>query len=249
MHYIGADDARAQDALLCVSTHKLLSDTQRMSMMDSPDYYLKNNQEMVELFHDLPEAIQSTLDIAEQCDITIPTGQLIFPKYEIPKGVALEKYLHDQTYERAKEKFGELKPELTSASTTNWQLSMTKATLPTSWLPKILLTGQNRKISALDQVEARLRAHWYRTVLASLRSTRFCMASPSSASSTPSVQRRQILIWIFADDRRDEVIEYVAKNTALIVLPTSLPLVEWRRVSPFEILDECLAFPTKILTV
>ncbi len=112
VHYITAEDARAQDALLCVSTHKLMTDKDRMSMMDSPDYYLRSTQEMLELFHDLPEAIANTLAIADRCDLTIPTGQLIFPEYAIPQGTTTEQFLHDLAYERAKHKFGELTPEL-----------------------------------------------------------------------------------------------------------------------------------------
>lgn len=112
VHYISSEDARAQDALLCVSTHKLISDKDRMSMMDSPDYYLRSTQEMIELFHDLPEAISNTLEIANRCDLTIPTGQLIFPEYAIPEGSTTEQFLHDLAFERAKQKFGELKPEL-----------------------------------------------------------------------------------------------------------------------------------------
>lgn len=212
VHYIGADDARAQDALLCVSTHKLLSDTQRMSMMDSPDYYLKNNQEMVELFHDLPEAIQSTLDIAEQCDITIPTGQLIFPKYEIPKGVALEKYLHDQTYERAKEKFGELKPELTQRL--DYELTIIN---DKGYAAYFLITqdfvnwaksqdigvGPGRGSAAGSLVSYCLGITSIDPILHGLAFERFL--NPQRPTP-PDIDMD------FADDRRDEVIEYVAKK-------------------------------------
>lgn len=86
VHYIEASEAEGQDALLCVQTRKLISDTKRMSMLDSPDYYLRSTAEMQELFHGLPEALSNTKVIAERCDLTIPTGQLIFPKFQLPEG-------------------------------------------------------------------------------------------------------------------------------------------------------------------
>ena len=45
VHYIDANDAEAQDALLCVQTRKLISDKKRMTMMDSPDFHLRSTEE------------------------------------------------------------------------------------------------------------------------------------------------------------------------------------------------------------
>lgn len=113
VHYVEEDEAPAQDALLCVQTRKLISDDNRMTMMDSPDYYLRSTEEMVELFTDYPEAIANTVKIAEQCDIEIPTGQLIFPDFPIPKNETQESFLQKMTFERAKKVLGKLTPEIT----------------------------------------------------------------------------------------------------------------------------------------
>ena len=86
VHYIHPDDAEAQDALLCVQTRKLMSDKKRMTMMDSPDFYLRSSEEMQRLFRDYPEAITNTQVVADQCQLTIPTGKLIFPIFPLPKG-------------------------------------------------------------------------------------------------------------------------------------------------------------------
>jgi DNA polymerase-3 subunit alpha len=94
VHYLEKEDAEAQDALLCVQTRKLISDSKRMKMVDKPDFYFKSTEEMIELFSDLPEAIENTVKIAERCNLEIPTGNLIFPSYELPKGETYESYLH-----------------------------------------------------------------------------------------------------------------------------------------------------------
>ncbi|MDH5533353.1 MAG: DNA polymerase III subunit alpha [Candidatus Pacebacteria bacterium] len=104
VHYLTKDDAPAQDALICVGTRKLISDEKRMKMSSS-DYYLKTADEMYELFHDLPEAVENTIEVMEKCDLTIKTGQLIFPKYEIPEGETIDSYFTKFSHEKLKEKF------------------------------------------------------------------------------------------------------------------------------------------------
>ncbi len=112
VHYLEKEDAQAQDALLCVQTRKLIADEKRMKMVDKPDFYLKSTEEMVELFSDLPEAIENTVKIADRCNLEIPTGNLIFPSYELPKGETYESYLHKLSFAGAKKKFGKITDEV-----------------------------------------------------------------------------------------------------------------------------------------
>ncbi|MFZ1720966.1 MAG: DNA polymerase III subunit alpha [Microgenomates group bacterium] len=112
VHYVFPDDAEAQDALLCVQTRKLISDTKRMTMMDSPDFYLRSGDEMAELFHKYPEAIENTVHLADTIELEIPTGQLIFPLYELPKGKTEAEFLKEMTQERAIKKLKEITPEI-----------------------------------------------------------------------------------------------------------------------------------------
>ncbi len=111
-HYLEKEDAEAQDALLCVQTRKLIADEKRMKMVDKPDFYLKSTEKMSELFSDLPEAIENTVQIAERCNLEIPTGNLIFPSYELPEGETYESYLHKLSFTGAKKKFGKLTQEI-----------------------------------------------------------------------------------------------------------------------------------------
>jgi len=111
VHYVEVNEAYAQDALICVQTHKLISEKKRMSMIESPSYYLRSSEEMTELFHDYPEAIENTVKVAERCNIEIPTGQLIFPEYPIPKGKTTEEFLKEMTLERLKKRFKKVTQE------------------------------------------------------------------------------------------------------------------------------------------
>jgi len=104
VHYLTSDDAPAQDALIAVGTRKLIADEKRMKMSGN-DYYLKTGAEMAEEFHDLPEATSNTLEIAEKCNLEIKTGQLIFPKYEVPAGETTASYFEKFSKQKLEEKF------------------------------------------------------------------------------------------------------------------------------------------------
>ena len=54
VHYVNPDDAKAQDALLAIQTKTMMSDTDRLTMIGSPDYYLKSAGEMAKLFPQHP---------------------------------------------------------------------------------------------------------------------------------------------------------------------------------------------------
>lgn len=111
VHYVNANEAHAQDALICVQTRKLISEEKRMSMLGSPTFYLRSNEEMTELFHDYPEAIANSVKIADRCNVEIPTGQLIFPNYPIPKGKTTEGFLKEITLKGLKNRYQKITPE------------------------------------------------------------------------------------------------------------------------------------------
>jgi DNA polymerase III subunit alpha len=108
VHYVEANEAQAQDALICVQTHKLISEAKRMSMLDSPSFYLRSTEEMVELFRDYPEAIENTNKVAKRCNVEIPTGELIFPNYPIPKNKTTEQVLREMTLTGLEKRYGEI---------------------------------------------------------------------------------------------------------------------------------------------
>src|SRR3989338_4044731 len=104
-HYIKKDDAQAQDVLLCIQTGKFLSETQRLRMIDTPDYFVKSPDEMLENFEDLPQALENTAYIADQVSIEIPIGVAKFPVFQTPQATTTMEYLRKLTYEKAVEKF------------------------------------------------------------------------------------------------------------------------------------------------
>lgn len=103
-HYAHKDDAEAQDALLCVQTGKLISDVDRLRMIDTPDYYVKSPEEMEEDFKEIPEAIENTVRIADMVDLKIELGRAIFPIFKTPDNKPPMEYLRELAFEKAAEK-------------------------------------------------------------------------------------------------------------------------------------------------
>ncbi len=109
-HYIQADDAEAQDVLVCIGTGKTVGDISRLDMR-SHDLSLKSPEEMKALFADIPEAIENTLWVAEQCTLEILLDQRWFAKVEIPEGETNESYLRKLVHEHALKKYNGTIPE------------------------------------------------------------------------------------------------------------------------------------------
>lgn len=98
LHYVKADDAEAQDCLVCIQTGKQVTDTDRLRMSTTPNLYLKSEQEMKETFDFMPEAVGNSAKIAEKCNLEIPLGNPRFPLFEIPDGKTPNQYLREQVY-------------------------------------------------------------------------------------------------------------------------------------------------------
>lgn len=111
-HYIKKEDATAQDALVCVSTGKNVSDLKRLRFIDAPSYYITSPEEMSEKFIEVPEVMANTVKIAESCDVNITLGQYFFPKVDLEEGKTATEVLKENANEGLKTRFGKVTPEL-----------------------------------------------------------------------------------------------------------------------------------------
>jgi DNA polymerase-3 subunit alpha len=110
-HYTDRDHAEAHDALLCVQTGALVSDSDRLKF-HGDEHYLKTAAEMRHLFRDLPEACDNTLWIAERCDVEIEFGKPQLPNFPLPEGFADDaEYLRHLTLAGAAQRWGDPVPD------------------------------------------------------------------------------------------------------------------------------------------
>jgi len=86
-HYLDRGDAPAHDVLLCIGTGKTVQDTSRMKFY-SDQFYVKSAQEMRELFTDVPDACDNTLEIVRRIDLKIPEKVFYLPDYPVPQPAA-----------------------------------------------------------------------------------------------------------------------------------------------------------------
>lgn len=112
-HYTRKDDAEAQEVLLCIQTqYTLLDKNRKLSMIDSPDFYIKNATEMAELFKDIPEAIENTVKIADRCNVEIELGNWHMPIFDVPDNKTAFDYLQELTYAGMKLRYPDITKEV-----------------------------------------------------------------------------------------------------------------------------------------
>ncbi len=112
-HYINKDDAQAQEILLCIGTQTTIDTPNRkLSMIDSPDFYIKTPQEMKELFMDVPSAVENTMKISDRCNVEIELGKWIMPNFEVPKGLTPKTYLKQLIDENISKRYKQVTPEI-----------------------------------------------------------------------------------------------------------------------------------------
>ena len=111
-HYLQQSDATAQDALVCISTGKTTADTERLRYIDSPTFHLRTEQEMQNIFPDLPDALTNTKKIAEACELVIELGKSIYPRVDLPRGESAPEVLKRLTHERVGDRYGSVSEEI-----------------------------------------------------------------------------------------------------------------------------------------
>jgi len=107
-HYLRKDDHQAHDVLLCIGSGKKVHEPERLRF-DSAEFYLKSAAEMAALFPDHPDALASTLQIAEMSDFTLQAAGS-FPAFDVPPGFTPLSYFEKVTRDGFAERRAALEP-------------------------------------------------------------------------------------------------------------------------------------------
>lgn len=110
VHYINKDDAYVQRVLICIQTNHTIDEGTGIDF-SSDELYLKSADEMSALFPQVPEAIENTNIIAEQCNLEFEFGKIKLPFFDIPGCDDHFEYFKKQCYVGLKEKVGENPPK------------------------------------------------------------------------------------------------------------------------------------------
>ncbi len=105
VHYLRREDYDSHAALLCVQTKSTLE--QPKLRFDTNEFYLKSPNEMSDSFSDMPEAVASTLEIAERCELEMQLGELLLPRFPTADGVEPGDMLRDLAVEGLRRRYGD----------------------------------------------------------------------------------------------------------------------------------------------
>ena len=213
IHYVDASDAEAQEILLCVQTQRTMLEKGRpLSMLDSPDFYMRSQEEMKGLFIQYPEAIENTVKIAAMCDLTLSVGKWILPSYPLEKQDSPARNLEKLVEERLKMKYPLMTEEIKKRIAYELEIINTKGYSTYFLIVQDFVTwakgngiavGPGRGSAAGSVVSYILGITGIDPLFFNLPFERFL--NPFRPSP-PDIDLD------FADDRRDEVIAYVTKR-------------------------------------
>jgi len=110
VHYLSEKDSIVHEALLCIQTGTTLHDPNRMRFA-TPNFYLRSAEEMHELFRDIPQALKNTIEIAEKCNVEVDLNSTHLPNFKSPVGKSREAYLRDLSITGLEKKIDSVIPE------------------------------------------------------------------------------------------------------------------------------------------
>src|SRR5438477_3034982 len=104
-HYLEGGHAKAHEALLCIQTGTNLNDPSRFRFA-TQEFYVKSAEEMARVFAELPEACRNTLAVAERCNLTLDFGAFPLPRYVVPEAHTLDSYLQELARAGLRRRYG-----------------------------------------------------------------------------------------------------------------------------------------------
>jgi len=92
--FLKQEEFDAHEARVCINQGRVLSDSRRIKTHTNQQF-LKSQDEMLELFSDLPEAIENTVEIAKRCNVELSLGENFLPDFPVTDGMTIDEYFAD----------------------------------------------------------------------------------------------------------------------------------------------------------
>ena len=108
-HYVNREDSKIQQVLICVATNTTIGQENSLEFQ-TDEFYLKSEEEMSDLFSHVPQAIENTQIIADQCNFDFEFGNTKLPHFEVPDGKDHFEWFKEQCYEGMIRNYGENPP-------------------------------------------------------------------------------------------------------------------------------------------
>lgn len=210
VHYVNREDAGAQELLVCVQTNTTIDDPKRLRM-ESDQLYFKSPDEMWEIFGDLPEALENTIAIAERCNVDIEFGRLHLPDPGIPDNVTAHEHLINLCRAGVKQRYPEVTEEVQRRL--DYELDVIQNTGFSSYM---LIVRDFAEFARVKRIPFGVRGSAAASIVL------YCLgitdidplANRLVFERFLNIERREMpdIDMDFADNRRGEVIDYVANK-------------------------------------
>jgi len=107
VRFLKAEEFEAHEARVCIGDGRTLDDPRRLRAY-SEQQFLRSEEEMLALFSDIPEALENSVEIAKRCSVSLRLGQPFLPNYPVPGGETIEQYLSRLSGEGLQQRFPDL---------------------------------------------------------------------------------------------------------------------------------------------
>ena len=211
--YLRPEDRDTHDILLCIQNNWTVNQENRPRMTHL-DLSFRSPQEMEELFKDYPGAIENTKKIADACNVKIRLGETQLPHFDVPEGKTDETYLLELCEEGLIRRYGEGTIPASHRERMDFELDVIKKTGFASYFLIVqdfvnwaklngIVVGPGRGSAAGSLVA-------YLTGITNIDPIKYDLLFERFLNperiSMPDVDMD------FADDRRDDVLEYVRER-------------------------------------
>ena len=109
VHFVHPEDYEAHEARVCIADGYVLGDNRRPRTY-STEQYFKTAEQMVELFKDIPSAVENTVQIAKRCNVSLELGKYFLPDYPIPEGHTINSFFAHLSEDGLEERLAHLYP-------------------------------------------------------------------------------------------------------------------------------------------
>ena len=209
-HYCEPGDHDAHDLLLCIGTNAVRTDEKRFRF-DGEDFYLTSEQYMLDNFSDLPESVTNTQLVAERCEVTLEFDRLRLPQPDIPEGKTALEHLTEIAYRGLEQRYGA--PPQSHLDRLAYELHVIEETGFAEYFLIVMdfaHFARDRGIARAVRGSAAASLVLYCLEITDIDP----MAHDLVFERFLNLERREMpdIDMDFADNRRDEVIRYVAEK-------------------------------------
>jgi len=206
-HYAHADDNKAHDTLLSIQTNSDIKDENKFSFGDG-NYSFLNTEEVKKLFKDTPEAVSNTVKVAEMCNLELELGRWVFPDFKIEVGITYNEKLRKLTFDGLEKMNLENTPEVKERI--EYEL---KVITDKGYSPYFLVVGDlldyAKEHNILTAIRGSVAGSMVTYLLGITNINPIEYKIPFERFLNPFRPSAPDIDMDFADNRRDEMIEYV----------------------------------------